>query len=745
MNIGLRGRYCGFLSSVEHSPCADVWMSSPDPAKTTMRTVDLPESRSAAPIPVAREYWESVASQGCMRIVNSEFRTSVVLDWEKDSVPADTAIHVQVFVELDEEALGYGRLGLVPAGSAHVHLSDLLAGEVVMPIIHQSLQDESAYSGTADTQKGVIVLALENPEDLRVKFLAPGSSDLLQKNGERIRNLMQRVIHSRSARATRMEGFETFRMRSTLPEMAGVRAEDYATPAGINVLDEEFFSLSNVPEPSEPTVWMYMRRAATVRGWDVGRLGTALRKVVATPRPWPVEMYQAQEMFVHGLTMLATAIYYSSDYAVVHSRGVPTLTIVESFDDAMRRGVADCEDFAKLISVIFLFIRDRAAAAAPWQADIQYFARAFVCVVTLRSVCSSALDHVAAGGPGRPVSMRTPTRTDQVGAHMHVVLLPIHYFHNCAERAHKSFPAVSAPVCAKKPSPSAALAPLYCEGTGPMSPFLVAATEYLGEGGEAYQKMQAAADHVLMHPNTSMISRFIQSCIRTDVPPPDALRFLRRARTIALRKMLPMDSPHNFYRMAGDGFVPGMDIGTFDDGGRRATLRKFTYMYKQDDAETRGVPALEEAGSSDRVGFMFFGSPDPAVDEITRRVRCHLPPMRRVDAASKPDDFDVVAREIEDVFMHELGDAAYKRVDLVSDTHVPGIDEDGTAVVLHRFARTGSLTTKRVCSVANLVRMNPSIVEVSIETVVLGPGAWQTDFVFKVIVPPGMENSVVMD
>jgi hypothetical protein len=464
MQIKLTGRYCGFLSSVERNPCADVWMSSPDPAKTTMSTVALPESDAVGPLPVAQAYWGSVAQEGYMRMANSTFSTSVVLDWPNDRVPADTAVHIQVFVELDEKELGYGRLGIVPAGSAHVHLRELMAGEVIMPIIHQTLQDEPAYSNSADTQKGVIVLKLELPQDSLVKFLEAGPSDLLQENGESIRALVRTAICSRSARATHMMGFEALHMRNTLPEMAGVRAEDYATPAGINVLDEEFFSLSNVPDPSEPTVWMYMQRAAACRGWDVARVGKALRAVVGTPRPWPAEMYEAQEIFVHGLTMLATAIYYSSDYAVVHDRGVPTLTIVESFDDAMRRGVADCEDFAKLISVIFLFIRDRAAAASAWQANIQYFSRAFVCVVTLRSVCSSALDHVVTSGPGRPISMSTPTRTDQVGAHMHTVLLPVAYFHVCARRAHAGFPEAPAPIIAAKPSPSDTLVPLYCEG-----------------------------------------------------------------------------------------------------------------------------------------------------------------------------------------------------------------------------------------------------------------------------------------
>lgn len=745
MKINLIGRYCGFLSSVERDPCADVWMSSPNPAKTVMSTVDLPEDDAISPLPVAQAYWSSVAQEGHMRLANSTFRTSVVLDWPMDRVPADTAIHMQVFVGLDEGALGCGRLGIVPAGSAHVHLRELMAGEVVMPIIHQSLQDEPVYSGSADTQKGVVVLKMELLEDSDVKFLEVGPSELLQENGDRIRAIVQTAIRSRSARATHMAGFEKLHMRNTLPEMAGVRSEDYATPAGINVLDEEFFSLSNAPDPSESTVWMYMQRAAAARGWNVQRLGRALRAVIGTPRPWSVEMYEAQEMFVHGLTMLATAIYYSSDYAVVHSRGVPELTIVESFDDALRRGVSDCEDFAKLISVIFLFIRDRAVATNAWQTDIQYFARAFVCVVTMRSVCSSALDHVAAGGPGRPISMSTPTRVDQVGAHMHVVLLPVAYFYSCAVRAHADFPKVLAPVCATKPTPSDTLVPLYCEGTGPMSPFLMGASEYLGEAGEMHQRLHVAAEHVLMHPNTSMISRFIQPRVRPDAPPPDALRFLRRVRTITFRRMLSMDSPHNFYRMAGDGFVPGMGVGTFDAGGRLASLRKFTYMYQCDAGVTRGAPALEEASASDRVAFRFFDSPSPEVDEITRRVRCHLPPMRRVDASPVPDDFTAMSAKINKVFMCELGDAAYKRVDFVSAHSAQDVDMDGTVVVLHRFARTATLTTERVRSVATLVRMNQSITEVSVETVVLGPGVLQTDFVFKVVVPPGIENSIIMD
>jgi hypothetical protein len=186
--------------------------------------------------------------------------------------------------------------------------------------------------------------------------------------------------------------------------------------------------------------------------------------------------------------------------------------------------------------------------------------------------------------------------------------------------------------------------------------------------------------------------------------------------------MLPMDSPHDFYRMAGDGFVPGMGIGVIDAGGRRVSLRKFTYMYCAGANVTRGAPALEEAAASDRVAFRFFDPPGPEVDEITRRVRCHLPPMRRVDASPTSDDFADVAANIDKVFMRELGDAAYKRVDFVSAYDVQDADASGTVVVLHRFARTFALTAQRVRSVATLVRMNQSIAEVSVETVVLGPG-----------------------
>lgn len=742
MEIHLRGRYHGFLSSVERAPCADVWMSSPNPAKTVMASLRLVENESLGVPSVVRSYWESVASQGAMRIVTAEFGAFVRLDWDRNQVPADTAVHVQVFVELDEKALGAGKLGLVPAGSAHVHLSELLDGEVVTPIIHQSLQDEPLYSNAADTQKGVLVVSIANPEvRARVKFLEAGALDIVQANSERIHSIMRTAIHTRSARATNMAGLEGLRLQNTLREMAGVRAEDYATPAGVVLLDEEFFTLSNVLPPVDEDVWMFMKRAAEVRGWTTRDLGTALIQAMQTPRPWTEKMYQAQEIFIHGLTMLATAIYYSSDYAVVHSGGTPSLTIVESFDDALRRGVADCEDFAKLISTIFLFLRDHSKDTDRWKARVRTFARAFVCVVTLRSVCSSALDHVTSGGDGRPISMTTPVRMDQVGAHMHVVLLPVHYFQSCASRGHADFPTVSAPVCAEVPSQSEHLMPLYCEGTGPMSPFLLGATAYLGEDGEAYQKMQIAADHILMHPNVSMLSRFMSSHIRAGTPPPDALRFLRHMRQISLRKMFPLDSPFDFYRMAGDGFIPGMGVGSFAEGGRKVSMRKFTYMYKQDDGYTRGVPALEEASASNRVAFMFFDDPGPEVDEITRRVRCHLPPTQQINFTTRPSWFATLANDIEEVFRRELGDAKGKFVDSISDSPVP----DGTVVVLHRFARTESLTKGRVRSVATLVRMNQAIAEVSVETFVLGQGAVQTDFVFKVVVPTGMENSVLLD
>ena len=743
MQVLVRGVYFGFLSSVETKVSADLWMSSPAPDKSSMANVDLSEADGAgAATPVVQEFWEKVAGAGYMRMHRSSFSVGVDLQWGLDTVPADTALHVQVFASLDERALGHPNLGMIPAGSAHVLLKDLLShASVAVPIVHQSLQDEPIYKDTADAQKGVFVLSAVLPEDVAVQFAEPTGSSLLYERSDELQGAVLKVIQGRTSRATSGKDESGRPLPPTLPEMRRVRAEDYATPAGINILDSEFFTMHNVPPPDPDTVWMYFKRSAGQQGWSVATLGRCLRDAVKTERPWGEAMVVAQEVFVRALTMAATAIYYSSDFAVVHERGCPRLLIVESFDDAMRRGVADCEDFSKLIALTFLFLRDKIDAREPWQSDVQYFARAFVCVITLRSVCSAALDHVRSAF-STAISLNTPIQMDQAGAHMNAVLYPVGFFEACCSRGHKSFGGAAPPIAAASPSPSQNLVPLFCEGTGPMKPFLDGASWYTDdEAGKNWQRRQIAAERVLMHPESLSGLRLVLGRKFSEAPPPESLRFLRSARTVLHAQVDGMDTAHNFYRVAGDGFVPGMDVGSFDDGGVRMTLSKFTYCVEQGGKLFRGVPIMAEARASSSIAFRFFPAPPSDVTETMDNVRLHIPPMTRLDARDPPAQFYDLAREITDVFMDGVGEAKSKVVKAISHER-SAYDAEGVVVVMHRFVRTTDMTHERVCAVADLVRANTNILEVAVSSAVLCPTAWQTDFVFKVFVPAAIVDVV---
>ena len=751
MIIRVQGTYHGFLSSVERLPVADIWMSSPDPSWTFMNSINLEESsnqpREEGIRSVVQRFWESVASQGRMRRHTSFFDSSVVLQWDSTRVPADTALHFQVFVALDEEELETPNLGIIPAGSAHTHLRDLMENEYVMlPIVHQSLQDEMMYSDGPDTLKGVLILRLASDVDPGISFLPSDRLAITKENDEAIRTAFRSVIEQRTLRATAgVDGALT--MPPTLPEMVRVRAEDYATPAGVNLLDAEFFSMCNVPDADPATIWMFMKRSALQQGWTPETFGRRLRLSIETPGPVPLECYIAQEIFVRALTMLANAIHYSSDYAVVHYRGRPNLTIVESFDDAQRRGVCDCEDDAKLEAGIFLFLRDKISPSAEWQTDVQTFARAFVCVVTLRSVCSSALDHVKSVSHDDVINLLQPIQADQAGAHMHAVLYPIHVFEKFCRNGHIGLGSIKSPIVSERPTKSDNLHVLYCEGTGPMSPFVYDASKYMGgSAGVSWQRMQIASEHVLMHPSMPMLERFIPMHIGPSDPVPAPLRFLRKARQVLRRNVEAHDTAHNFYRLAGDGFVPGLDVGGFRDiDGRQMTFSKFTYcMQTPTGGFTRGVPIMYEASQSEKVAFKFFSDPGSEVDEINKRVRHHIPPARQVDARNPSSDFIAMANTVMEIFMEAVGDRADKIVDKIVQEDVGRFGPEGVVVVLHRFARTTSLTDKRIRAVANMVRMNSAILRASVSSVFLGPTAWQTDFVFEVFVAMNIFEATVL-
>ncbi|MGE0525447.1 MAG: hypothetical protein AB7P49_00180 [Bdellovibrionales bacterium] len=751
MEIHVEGTYHGFLNGVEKSPVADIWLSSPDPSRSVMKTLSL-ENSTDRPIEneigrVLHRFWETVAFQGRMRRHTSYFTSSVVLQWDPQSVPVDTALHFQVFVALDEDELEKPNLGIIPAGSAHAHLQELVESELlVLPIMHQSLQDEMLYSDSPDTIKGVLVLKIKDGFVPDIRFDDPVEHAIVRSNSNRIRDQIRSVIAQRTNRAT--AGLDNgLRMPPTLPEMIRVRAEDYATPAGVNLLDNEFFSMCNVPDADSDTVWLYMERAAQQQGWTPETFGRRLRESVDSPVPMTLEGYLAQEVFVRGLTMLANAIYYSSDYAVIHDRGLLKLTVVESFDDALRRGVCDCEDDGKLEAGIFLFLRDKATATSDWQRSVQYFSRGFVCVVTLRSVCSAALDHVRAVNSDVVISLLEPVRMDQAGAHMHLVLYPVHAFEKFCKNGHAGIDKIKAPITAVKPTRSENLHVLFCEGTGPMSPFVYNASKYIEESaGETWQRIQIAAEHVLTHQSMQMLSRFIPMHITPSEPIPASLRFLRKARQVLRKDVNKDDTAHNFYRLAADGFVPGMGVGGFTDAdGRPMTFSKFTYCLKDGSGKiSRGVPIMVEAEQSERVAFRFFSDPGPSVNEITARTRQHLPPATRVDASNPPDDFVEMARNVKAIFMDEVGDRAYKVVDAIVNEDVGLFNSEGIVVVLHRFVRTTSLTPERIRAVANLVRMNNAILRVSVSSAFLGPTAWQTDFIFEVFVSMDVFEATVL-
>lgn len=332
-------------------------------------------------------------------------------------VPTDVTVHVQAFSHI--RSPDDGKLRRVEAGYTEFDLQTLVSAR--KPLVRVALVQEPGKHETRDLVKGTVLataLFSSRPNYYTNRyFITPARRanivELVSKYNERVQiwRLDKESVYSEIDRVY---------MREYNPTM-------FPMPTGA------YFWMRDLAPPPPELCYKILRQVGRFRGWSERTFAAHLRAACKGPQPkcfdaretrrvWDSNALEAIDAFCEALTLVCNAVPYISDFAVVHQRGKAELTIVEAFDDALRRRAGDCEDLVRIALYFFRHFASERAWATELEEAAHELASMYDGYATLMSVMGAKIADRETGP--LKVQLDDEAAASQVGAHMRGTLLP---------------------------------------------------------------------------------------------------------------------------------------------------------------------------------------------------------------------------------------------------------------------------------------------------------------------------------